>query len=85
MRDIFQCPKCELRFKSKSELGQHRALDHPSAEVGADAPTPVSHISDLDTTQAKEAGSEPQEAMSRQLRGKEGLSLKHLIKRVLQK
>jgi hypothetical protein len=57
MRDIFRCPKCELRFKTKSELEQHRALDHPSADAGADVPKPVNHIGDPDTTRAKEAGS----------------------------
>ena len=29
MNDILQCPECELRFTSRSELQQHLLLDHP--------------------------------------------------------
>lgn len=29
MDDILQCPECELRFTSRSELQQHLLLDHP--------------------------------------------------------
>jgi hypothetical protein len=85
VRDIFQCPKCELRFKTKSELEQHSVLDHASAEAGADVPRPVSHIGVPVTTPAKEAVSERQQVMSRQLRGREGSPLRHLIVRILQR
>jgi hypothetical protein len=27
--DVLQCPECELRFRSPSELDQHLAIDHP--------------------------------------------------------
>lgn len=32
MTDVLQCPYCELRFTSRSELEQHKAFDHPEAE-----------------------------------------------------
>lgn len=28
--DVLQCPVCELRFRSESELDQHLKDDHPS-------------------------------------------------------
>lgn len=33
--DVYQCPECELRFLTPSELEQHIAIDHPQfhAEV----------------------------------------------------
>lgn len=30
--DVLQCPHCELRFTSESELRQHIAIDHPRAD-----------------------------------------------------
>jgi hypothetical protein len=27
--DVLQCPYCELRFTSRSELEQHKSFDHP--------------------------------------------------------
>jgi hypothetical protein len=33
MSDVYQCPNCELRFVTKSELEMHRTLDHPRPEV----------------------------------------------------
>jgi hypothetical protein len=27
--DVLQCPFCNLRFSTRSELEQHQALDHP--------------------------------------------------------
>ncbi len=32
MDEVLQCPKCELRFISRSELDQHLALDHPEED-----------------------------------------------------
>ena len=29
MTDVLQCPYCNLRFTTRSELDQHKALDHP--------------------------------------------------------
>lgn len=29
MTDVLQCPYCELRFASKSDMDQHIAFDHP--------------------------------------------------------
>jgi hypothetical protein len=29
MTDVLQCPECELRFTSRSELEMHIAVDHP--------------------------------------------------------
>ena len=28
MSDVLQCPLCELRFSTRSELEQHQTLDH---------------------------------------------------------
>jgi hypothetical protein len=36
MTDVLQCPYCNLRFTTRSELDQHKAFDHPQA----DTPTP---------------------------------------------
>lgn len=33
MSPVYQCPNCELRFVTKSELDMHRRLDHPSEET----------------------------------------------------
>jgi hypothetical protein len=27
--DVLQCPHCELKFASRSDLNQHIAFDHP--------------------------------------------------------
>ena len=32
MTDVLQCPYCNLRFSTRSELEQHKALDHPERE-----------------------------------------------------
>jgi hypothetical protein len=32
MIDVLQCPYCDLRFSTRSELEQHKAFDHPSME-----------------------------------------------------
>lgn len=32
MTDVLQCPYCDLRFTSRSELEQHKSFDHPQAE-----------------------------------------------------
>jgi hypothetical protein len=29
MSEVLQCPFCDLRFSTRSELEQHQALDHP--------------------------------------------------------
>lgn len=45
MSDALQCPYCALRFSTRSELDQHKALDHPReqeeepARVEPDRPT----------------------------------------------
>jgi hypothetical protein len=30
--DVHQCPYCELRFVSRSEMQDHIALEHPAAD-----------------------------------------------------
>lgn len=32
MTEVLQCPYCDLRFSTRSELDQHKAFDHPRAE-----------------------------------------------------
>ncbi|MGH2729102.1 MAG: C2H2-type zinc finger protein [Actinomycetota bacterium] len=34
--DVLQCPYCELRFRSESELQQHIAFDHPKEKEESD-------------------------------------------------
>ncbi len=31
--DVYQCPECELRFRSARELDDHISLDHPEFEA----------------------------------------------------
>lgn len=33
---VIQCPYCELKFASESDLKQHLAFDHPDREVPPD-------------------------------------------------
>jgi hypothetical protein len=40
MTDILQCPYCDLRFSTRSELEQHKSFDHPQADE-AETPTSV--------------------------------------------
>jgi hypothetical protein len=35
MTEVLQCPYCALRFSTRSELEQHKALDHPHTGAGA--------------------------------------------------
>jgi hypothetical protein len=35
--DVYQCPDCELRFRSASELESHLKLDHPNFHVESDS------------------------------------------------
>ena len=44
MTDVLQCPYCDLRFTTRSELEQHKAFDHPAkkaqeTESGEDEPS----------------------------------------------
>jgi hypothetical protein len=32
MTEVLQCPYCDLRFSTRSELEQHKAFDHPTRE-----------------------------------------------------
>jgi hypothetical protein len=32
MPDVLQCPYCNLRFATRSDLQQHQAFDHPRVE-----------------------------------------------------
>ena len=36
MSDVLQCPYCDLRFTSRSELEQHKSFDHPKEEEDED-------------------------------------------------
>ena len=35
--DVLQCPHCELKFASRSDLNQHIAFDHPDKDTDGDA------------------------------------------------
>jgi hypothetical protein len=45
MTDVLQCPYCDLRFSTRSELEQHKSFDHPRAEE-EEAPTSVESLSE---------------------------------------
>lgn len=30
--DVLQCPHCDLKFASRSDLNQHIAFDHPNRD-----------------------------------------------------
>jgi hypothetical protein len=51
MSDVLQCPYCDLRFITRSELEQHKALDHPRA---LEKEAPASVESDRETAQPEE-------------------------------
>jgi hypothetical protein len=36
MTEVLQCPYCDLRFTTRSELEQHKAFDHPQLQEEAD-------------------------------------------------
>ncbi len=31
--DVLQCPHCDLKFASRSDLNQHIAFDHPDKDT----------------------------------------------------
>jgi uncharacterized C2H2 Zn-finger protein len=33
--DVLQCPHCDLKFATRSDLNQHIAFDHPSDDNDA--------------------------------------------------
>ncbi len=35
--DVLQCPHCDLKFASRSDLNQHIAFDHPDKDKDGDA------------------------------------------------
>jgi hypothetical protein len=73
MTDVLQCPYCALRFSTRSELEQHKALDHPQA--GEDE-GPVPAEPERETTQPKGTAEEPERSpekrgfLSRLFKGK---------------
>ncbi len=34
--DVLQCPHCDLKFSSRSDLNQHLAFDHPNRDTDED-------------------------------------------------
>ncbi len=38
MSEVLQCPYCDLRFTTRSELEQHKAFDHPQLQEEGDKP-----------------------------------------------
>lgn len=62
MTDVLQCPYCDLRFTSRSELEQHKAFDHPGKEDEVAAEEPAAES-------AQAAKREPEPAPSSEKRG----------------
>ena len=55
MTDVLQCPYCDLRFSTRSELEQHKSFDHPREQDEPEAsaePEPA-------TVQPDQPGVEP--------------------------
>jgi hypothetical protein len=44
MTDVLQCPYCDLRFTSRSELEQHKTFDHPEREDEVAGEEPAAEI-----------------------------------------
>ncbi len=38
MSEVLQCPYCDLRFTTRSELEQHKAFDHPQLQEEGEKP-----------------------------------------------
>lgn len=36
MANVLQCPYCELKFTSSSELEQHKSFDHPKEKEASE-------------------------------------------------
>lgn len=62
MTDVLQCPYCDLRFTSRSELEQHKAFDHPRKEEEVADEEPAAEID-------QPAEREPEAAPSPEKRG----------------
>jgi len=45
MTDVLQCPYCDLRFTSRSELEQHKAFDHPGKDDEVVVEEPAAEVS----------------------------------------
>jgi len=62
MTDVLQCPYCDLRFTSRSELEQHKAFDHPGKDDEVAVEEPAAEIS-------QPANQEPEAAPPPERRG----------------
>jgi hypothetical protein len=55
MSDVLQCPFCDLRFSTTSELEQHQALDHPwEDEEAPESATPEPSLVPQDSAEQTE-------------------------------
>ena len=62
MTEVLQCPYCDLRFSTRSELEQHKALDHPQP-VEDEKPEPAAP--EQETTQPEEIAEKPQQSQEK--------------------
>jgi hypothetical protein len=53
LTDVLQCPYCDLRFSTRSELEQHKSLDHPRS--GEEEASPTSPAPEAATPEERHA------------------------------
>lgn len=58
MTDVLQCPHCDLRFTTRSELEQHKSFDHPRQE---EAPKTEPDPAPVERQEPKEQAASPPE------------------------
>jgi hypothetical protein len=56
MTDVLQCPHCELRFTTRSELEQHKSFDHPRAQEVAPRAEPAPPLVEKQEPKEQAAG-----------------------------
>jgi hypothetical protein len=62
MTEVLQCPYCALRFSTRSELEQHKALDHPQTEED-EGPVPAEP--ERETTQPEGIAEKPERSQEK--------------------
>lgn len=56
MTDVLQCPYCDLRFTTRSELEQHKSFDHPRKQEEAPRAEPAPALVERQEPKEQAAG-----------------------------